>query len=48
MTFPLIKTIDDILPYVEHNHNFSVYTKSDYTVINYNIMTPDMFTTPQD
>ena len=48
MTFPLIKTIDDILPYVEHNHNFSVYTKSDYTVINYNIMTPDMFTTPQE
>jgi RNA ligase len=41
--FPLIKNIDDVLPYIEGNDNFSINNKDDYIVIDYIINTPDTF-----
>lgn len=46
MNFPIIKTIDDILPHIEGNENFSVHKKDDYIVIDYILNTSDMFQNP--
>jgi RNA ligase len=41
--FPVINTIDDVLPHIEGNDNFSVNRKDDYIVIDYILNTPDTF-----
>ncbi len=43
MNFPIINTIDDVLPHIKDNSNFIVKHKSDYIVIDYILNTPDMF-----
>jgi RNA ligase len=44
--FPQIKTIDDVLPHIAGNENFSVNRKDDYIVIDYILNTPDLFHNP--
>ena len=41
--FPIIETIDDVLPAIEGRDEFSVTDKGDYTCINYNLMKADTF-----
>ena len=41
--FPIIKLIDDVLPHIQENDNFSVNKKDDYVVIDYILNTPDLF-----
>ena len=48
MTFPLIKTIDDVLPHIKDNDNFSVNRKDDYIVIDYILSTPETFNNPYE
>lgn len=44
--FPEIKSINDVLPYIEGNDNFSINKKDDYIVIDYILNTPDLFNDP--
>jgi RNA ligase len=46
MKFPLILTIDDILPHIEGRDEFVVAHKQDYTAIDYNYVLPDTFDNP--
>jgi len=41
--FPIIETIDDVLPHIRGNDNFHVNYKEDYIVIDYIVNTPDTF-----
>lgn len=41
--FPVIHTIDDVLPHIHGNDNFSVNRKEDYIVIDYILNTPETF-----
>lgn len=41
--FPIIKHINDVLPYIEGREEFRVVDKGDYKVINYSFNTPDTF-----
>jgi len=41
--FPIINTIDDVLPHIRGNDNFHVNYKEDYIVIDYILNTPDTF-----
>jgi RNA ligase len=41
--FPIIKTIDDLLPHILGNENFSVNRKDNYIVIDYILNTPELF-----
>lgn len=41
--FPEIRTLDCVLPYVEGREEFVVAERDDYTVVNYNVETPDTF-----
>lgn len=42
--FPIINTIDDVLPAIQGRDEFIVADKGDYTVINYNVAFEDTFT----
>jgi RNA ligase len=46
--FPVIKTIDDILPHIQGNDNFHVNKKDDYIVIDYILNTPETFNNPYE
>lgn len=41
--FPIIKTIDDVLPHIAGRDEFVVAEKDGYTVVNYNVSMPDTF-----
>ena len=41
--FPVIRTIDDVLPHIKGNDNFSINNKDGYIVIDYILNTPDLF-----
>lgn len=41
--FPIIKKIDDVLPFIQGNDNFSVHKKDDYLIVDYILNTPEMF-----
>jgi len=41
--FPIIKTIDDVLPAIKDHDEFVIADKGDYIVINYNVQFPDTF-----
>lgn len=41
--FPVIQTIDDVLPFIKGNDNFSINHKDGYIVIDYILNTPDLF-----
>lgn len=41
--FPIIKTIDDVLPHIKGRDEFGVTDKGEYTVINYHVQFPDTF-----
>jgi RNA ligase len=41
--FPIIKTIDDLLPHIQGNENFSINRKDNYIVIDYILNTPELF-----
>ena len=43
--FPTIKHIDDVLPHINEDL-FTITNKNGYTVINYNIVTPETFSHP--
>lgn len=43
-TFPHIRHIDDILPYIEGRPEFRITEKDWYTVVGYTVMGPDTFT----
>jgi len=42
--FPIIRTIDDVLPHIEGRSEFIVADRGDYIVINYVVATNDTFT----
>jgi len=44
--FPIIKTIDDLLPYIKGNSNFPINRKEDYLVIDYILSSPEDFHNP--
>ena len=46
MAYPVIKTIDDVLPHVEGRRDFVVADKGDYTVIDYVYQEDDTFDHP--
>lgn len=46
--FPLLQTIDDVLPHIKGYDEFIVADKGDYTVINYVVATSDTFTMTGD
>lgn len=46
MKFPIINTIDDVIPHIKDNPNFIIKPKADYFVIDYLLNTPDMFNNP--
>jgi RNA ligase len=46
MAFPIIRTIDDVLPHIMGNDNFCVNHKDDYIVIDYILSTPETFHNP--
>lgn len=46
MTFPIINTIDDVLPHIMGNDNFSVNYKDDYIVVDYILNLPETFHNP--
>lgn len=43
MNFPIIKTINDVLPHIEGCDSFKVFDKGDYLVINYMLAGNDTF-----
>lgn len=46
LNFPLIKTLDDLLPYIKGNDNFPVNRKDDYIVIDYILSRKEDFHNP--
>ena len=46
MAFPIINTIDDVLPHIMGNDNFSVNYKDDYIVVDYILNLPETFHNP--
>lgn len=42
-TFPIIETIDDVLPHIKDYEEISITDKGDYTVIKYMISTPQLW-----
>lgn len=41
--FPIIKTIDDVLPHISNDDDFRIVDKDDYTTINYNLASSSTF-----
>lgn len=44
--FPIIRTIDDVLPAIAGRDEFNHYIKDGYSVVNYNVVFPDSFPDP--
>ena len=45
--FPIIETIDDVLPFVKERTEFAIAERPWGTVIDYHVTLPDSFETPQ-
>lgn len=44
--FPVIRTIDDVVPFINDRKEILVADRGDHTVINYVVSTPDLFASP--